>query len=713
MDIKNYLNICKLNIDSRYEYDYSLLENDVKRGNIDIICKKHGKFVANSYHFKNNKSNCKKCTINFKIINEIEKLYPNRFNFDKFEYVNNYKHFILCDNDYNYDIRTTLRDIRKGIIKPLIDFNYIKNQSINNWGDKFEYLSIDNNKITLTCKEHQRTFTQSIKSHLLKKNGCEKCLSIKKYISSTRVKSKLKFIEDAINLCGDKFDYSKVDYINNKTPVIIIFNNKEYRQRPDSHLSGKSVELEWKKNMGQDEFIKKAIKKHGELYDYHLVEYKKTSECVNIICKKHGVFKQKAELHLKGNGCYKCKFSSGEKIISNFFEINNIKYESQYKFDDCKNINKLSFDFYLYDYNLCIEYDGSQHFIKNDFFGEDSFQKTIKNDMIKNNYCKENNINLLRIPYTDYKNIEKILYNEMKKYIKITQSEKNRKFIEKSINLWGYKYDYSKVNYIDSTTPVIIIYRGVEYNQTPKKHLSKKSCELNVNRLSDEEFIRRSIEIWGDRFSYENMNYINTYSKVNLFDKLTGFHIEVKASSHLNGNYPSDTKDIFIKKSELLYDNKYDYSNISFKNMTTKIKIICPEHGEFESYPYLHLTGRSGNICNKCSEFNTNKISKYLDKNNISYYRNHKFPDCKNIFQLPFDFYIPIIRTAIEFYGIQHFQPVTHFGGVDAFERLKINDKIKNDYCEDNYINLIRIRYDQIDDICRILWNNLKNYIKS
>ena len=204
----------------------------------------------------------------------------------------------------------------------------------------------------------------------------------------------------------------------------------------------------------------------------------------------------------------------------------------------------------------------------------------------------------------------------MKKYIKITQAEKNRKFIEKSINLWGYKYDYSKVNYIDSTTPVIIIYRGVEYNQTPKKHLSKKSCELNVNRLSDEEFIRRSIEIWGDRFSYENMNYINTYSKVNLFDKLTGFHIEVKASSHLNGNYPSDTKDIFIKKSELLYDNKYDYSNISFKNMTTKIKIICPEHGEFEAYPYLHLTSRSGNICNKCSEFNTNKISKYLDKNN-------------------------------------------------------------------------------------------------
>lgn len=61
---------------------------------------------------------------------------------------------------------------------------------------------------------------------------------------------------------------------------------------------------------------------------------------------------------------------------------------------------------------------------------------------------------------------------------------------------------------------------------------------------------------------------------------------------------------------------------------------------------------------------------------------------------------------------LQHYQPVPHFGGIDAYERLKTNDKIKNDYCEENFINLVRIRYDQIDDIYRILYENLKTFIK-
>jgi hypothetical protein len=66
------------------------------------------------------------------------------------------------------------------------------------------------------------------------------------------------------------------------------------------------------------------------------------------------------------------------------------------------------------------------------------------------------------------------------------------------------------------------------------------------------------------------------------------------------------------------------------------------------------------------------------------------------------------MRTCIEFDGEQHFHPVSHFGGIMAYEKLKINDKIKNDYCEDNYINLIRIRWDQIDEISQILQRNLK-----
>ena len=94
------------------------------------------------------------------------------------------------------------------------------------------------------------------------------------------------------------------------------------------------------------------------------------------------------------------------------------------------------------------------------------------------------------------------------------------------------------------------------------------------------------------------------------------------------------------------------------------------------------------------------------------YVRQKKFDGCVGIrYKLPFDFYLPKYRTAIEFDGKQHYEPMEFFGGLEAYNRLKANDKIKSDYCEDNYIDLIRIRYDQIDRVFEILKESLKNKI--
>ena len=171
------------------------------------------------------------------------------------------------------------------------------------------------------------------------------------------------------------------------------------------------------------------------------------------------------------------------------------------------------------------------------------------------------------------------------------------------------------------------------------------------------------------------------------------------------------TTEQFIKESNIIHDNKFNYDKtIYFKNQI-KVIITCPIHGDFTQRPLSHL---QGNGCSNCNESKGEKeIAKFLNKYGINYDRQHKFPDCKNIFQLPFDFYIESIRTCIEFDGEQHFLPLSFFGGQEALDKLKINDKIKSDYCEDNYISLIRIRYDQIDDIWRILWDNLKNHIKT
>lgn len=95
------------------------------------------------------------------------------------------------------------------------------------------------------------------------------------------------------------------------------------------------------------------------------------------------------------------KISHGELYIMSLLNDNNIRFTHQHKFDDCKNKFQLPFDFYLPDYNICIEYDGKQHFEPVDLFGgEDGFAKRQKNDNIKNKYCLEHNITLIRIPYT-------------------------------------------------------------------------------------------------------------------------------------------------------------------------------------------------------------------------------------------------------------------------------------------------------------------------
>jgi len=79
------------------------------------------------------------------------------------------------------------------------------------------------------------------------------------------------------------------------------------------------------------------------------------------------------------------------------------------KFDGCININKLPFDFYLPEKNICIEYDGEQHF--RNIFSDKSFKETKINDNIKDEFCIKNNIFLIRIPYFKFEEINNILIN--------------------------------------------------------------------------------------------------------------------------------------------------------------------------------------------------------------------------------------------------------------------------------------------------------------
>jgi very-short-patch-repair endonuclease len=106
---------------------------------------------------------------------------------------------------------------------------------------------------------------------------------------------------------------------------------------------------------------------------------------------------------------------------------------------------------------------------------------------------------------------------------------------------------------------------------------------------------------------------------------------------------------------------------------------------------------------NNSISYGERKILKYLESNNIEYKHQFKFDECKNVNKLIFDFYVPSLNTIIEFDGRQHFEPIEFFGGLEDFEKLKVRDSIKNDFCEKNKINLLRISYEDINIIDKIL----------
>ena len=282
----------------------------------------------------------------------------------------------------------------------------------------------------------------------------------------------------------------------------------------------------------------------------------------------------------------------------------------------------------------------------------------------------------------------------------LSTEEKRKKFIKKSIELWGYKYDYSKVDYVDNTTLVVIGYKGIWYKQTPNKHLQGRKIEFQVKRISNEEFIIKSKKVWGEnRFNYSECEYLGGNKKIKLYDNEKNRWIEQVAKSHISGfEVLKFEMSEFIDKCNIVHSYNYQYDVNDYKSLNSLINIECNLHGWFKLKAASHLYG---SCCSSCHRhlFNKNVI-KFLKSRNINFETQKKFKECKNVYELPFTFFISSLRTCIELISNEN------------NEKVKINDKIKSDYCEDNYIDLIRIRYDQIDSIEKILMDNLGNKIK-
>ena len=284
-------------------------------------------------------------------------------------------------------------------------------------------------------------------------------------------------------------------------------------------------------------------------------------------------------------------------------------------------------------------------------------------------------------------------------------------FIKKAKQIFP-KYDYSKVNYTNSTTKVIIICpEHGQFEIQPSSLLSKHGCSKcrGTSKLTNEEFIERAHEIHGNKYDYSKTNYQRMDSKIIIICPIHG-EFEQIPSNHLKGKgCPKCGKEAmankrrkplkqFIEEAKNIHGNKYDYSKVQYKNNKEKVEIICPVHGSFLQTVKHHLNGCGCPMCN--SSKGENIIKNYLDKNSINYLSQYEINVPKNIrisSKAYIDFYLPDYNTFIEYNGEQHYVPKEHFGGQIAFEYQQIRDNFLLEYCKNNNIKLIVVSYKEKD----------------
>ena len=212
-------------------------------------------------------------------------------------------------------------------------------------GDKYNYSKVEyinaNTKVCIICPEHGE-FWQRPYDHLNGHN-CPKCIGRGAYKSTTQ-----EFIEKAKNIHGDKYDYSKVEYINNHTNVCIICPvHGEFQQKPNSHLMGCGCPAcAGNIKLTTEEFIEKTREIHGDKYDYSKAEYVDYYTKVCIICPDHGEFWQTPNSHLMGCGCPACVRNAKltnvrtkilKRIERTAFELVDFDYKG---YDDCNIVIK-------------------------------------------------------------------------------------------------------------------------------------------------------------------------------------------------------------------------------------------------------------------------------------------------------------------------------------------------------------------------------------
>lgn len=368
------------------------------------------------------------------------------------------------------------------------------------------------------------------------------------------------FIEKARKIHDNKYDYSKVEYISNKTKVKIICPiHGEFWQTPKNHMNGqgcpecgKEKASTWSQNNYQH-FIDESQTRFGEIYNFPHIEseYINSHSKVTIQCKKCGnVFSKIAGDHLtsKSGGCLKCR---------NFKKKNNpssVKKTQRRLKIDIETIQQRIFD-------LCgdkLIYDISE------------YKNTNKPITFKCTECGQ-----------EFKrDVNALMYNPT--CPNCNGKPRNRKydndeFIKLANEIHGNKYDYSETIY-----------------------------ELSDKKIT---VICHELDIFGNE---HGKFYVTPHAHIGT----------MKSGCPKCSKKHKKTTEEFIAESNWLHDFAYDYSKTDYINATTPVCIICPEHGEFYQKPNCHLNGSGCPTCKQSKT--ERKLKKLFKQENIDFISQYK-----------------------------------------------------------------------------------------
>lgn len=336
-------------------------------------------------------------------------------------------------------------------------------------------------------------------------------------------------------------------------------------------------------------------------------------------------------------------------------------------------------------------------------------------------FCDKHNLDCYATPskIRNGKGCPQCVKERLSKTMRMTTEE----FIEKAKKVHGDKYDYSKVNYVDTKTKVIIVCKKHgEFEQTPNSHLSGKGCPIcrnehtgNISRKSLEEFIKEAKKIHGDKYDYSLVNYVNCSTKVKLICPIHG-EFEITPNKHLSGRgcrkcgvekrtkCQTFTTEDFIAKARKIHGDKYDYSKSIYTGYDNKLTIICPTHGEFEQTPDSHFQGSGCRMCACRLSKNEDEIFSFIKNivgdGNVIKSERTILPNHMEI-----DMYIPLFHLGIEYNGCRWH---TEQFGKDKYYHLN-----KTLECEKHGIRLIHIFEDEYNSKKNIILNKIKHMLNA